>query len=480
MSAEITIPRLGWSMEEGVFVRWLKRAGEWVGRGDQLFLLESEKATQEIESIDEGYLRIPADAPQPGETVKVGQVIAFLMAAGEVAPAEGDLPPVADPMPATAAVAGPAARRLARQFNVPLDDIAGSGRSGQITAADVHAEAVRRQPGNGAPAPNSSASKDRSAEPVNAPRARPANDDGESATDELIITPRALRVARERDVDPASVIGSGRGGRIRERDILAASWSSQSATSSIRPGTPRPDTTRQQESAGGATPRSGSVRRTIARRMVASHQTTAPVTLTSRVDATNLVNLRKQFQAAAANEHEVVPSISDLVVKLVAIALNRHPHLNARWEDEQIVELAEIRIGVAVDAEAGLLVPVLPDVRLLGVRDIAAAARELIARARAGKLSTVDLQGGTFTVTNLGMYGIDAFTPIINPPEAAILGLGAIRREPVLVEGDRVVPREMMTLSLTFDHRIVDGAPAARFLQTLRTGLENPAAWLTG
>jgi pyruvate dehydrogenase E2 component (dihydrolipoamide acetyltransferase) len=410
--------------------------------------------------------------------VKVGQVIAFLMAAGEDASTEGDSP-AAESAPATAAVAGPAARRLARQFNVPLDDIAGSGRSGQITAADVHAEAVRRQPGNGAASPTTAASHERAAESVGVRLGRPADDDGQPVINALVITPRALRVAAERGVDPASVTGSGRGGRIRERDILAASWSSQSATSSTGPEASRAGITRQQQAVAGSTPRSGNVRRTIARRMVASHQTTAPVTLTSRVDATNLVSLRKQFQAAAANDQDVVPSVSDLVVKLVAIALDRHPHLNARWEDEQIVELAEIRIGVAVDAEAGLLVPVLPDVRVMGVREIAAATRELIAKARAGKLSTADLQGGTFTVTNLGMYGIDAFTPIINPPEAAILGLGAIRREPVFAEGDRVVPREMMTLSLTFDHRIVDGAPAARFLQTLRTGLENPAAWLT-
>ena len=142
----------------------------------------------------------------------------------------------------------------------------------------------------------------------------------------------------------------------------------------------------------------------------------------------NLVNLRKQFQAAAKSEHDLVPSISDLVVKLLAIALVRHPRLNARWEEDQIIELPEIRIGLAVDTEAGLLVPVLPDVRLLGVREIAMPSRELINRARIGRLTAAELQGGTFTISNLGMYGIDAFTPIINPPEAAILGLGAIRR----------------------------------------------------
>ena len=281
---------------------------------------------------------------------------------------------------------------------------------------------------------------------------------------------RARRVAQQLGVDFMGLAGSGRDGRIRERDVLAARHVAMSASV----GTLSPEVT------AGTVTRTGTIRRTIARRMVASHQTTAPVTLTTRVDATNLVNLRKQFQAAANSEHDLVPSISDLVVKLLAIALVRHPRLNARWEEDQIIELPEIRIGLAVDSEAGLLVPVLPDVRLLGVREIAVQSRELINRARIGRLTAAELQGGTFTISNLGMYGIDAFTPIINPPEAAILGLGAIRGEPMFVEGDRVVPRELMTLSLTFDHRIVDSAPAARFLQTLQTGIENPAAWLTG
>ena len=221
-----------------------------------------------------------------------------------------------------------------------------------------------------------------------------------------------------------------------------------------------------------------SIRRTIARRMVASHQSTAPVTLTTKADATNLVNLRDQFKAAATGEHDVIPSITDVVIKLLAVVLEKHPRLNARWQDDRIVDVSEINIGIAVDTDAGLLVPVVHDVPRLGLRAIAARSRELIARARAGECSIEELQGGTVTVTNLGPYGIDAFTPIINPPEAAILGLGAIRREPAFDEQDRVVPRDVMTLSLTFDHRVVDGTPAARFLETLRCAIENPAVWL--
>ena len=228
------------------------------------------------------------------------------------------------------------------------------------------------------------------------------------------------------------------------------------------------------------TVKADTIRRTIARRMVASHQSMAPVTLTTKVDATNLVRLRSQFQATTTSKQDIVPSVTDLLVKLLAIALAEHPRLNARWEEDRIVEIPAVFVGIAVDTEAGLLVPVVGDVRTLGVRQIASRSRELVSRARAGTLSAAELQGGTFTITNLGTYGIDAFTPIINPPETAILGIGAIRREPVIAEGDRVVARDQMTLSLTFDHRVVDSAPAARFLATLRTGIENPAAWLAG
>jgi pyruvate dehydrogenase E2 component (dihydrolipoamide acetyltransferase) len=151
--------------------------------------------------------------------------------------------------------------------------------------------------------------------------------------------------------------------------------------------------------------------------------------------------------------------------------------MNARWEDEQIIDQPEIHIGVAVDVEAGLLVPVIRNVPQLRVSQIAATTKDLVARARAGALTSAELQGGTFTITNLGMYGIDAFTPIINPPETAILGLGAIRREATF-EGEKLVPRDLLTLSLTFDHRVVDGAPAARFLQSLVRAIEHAAAFL--
>jgi pyruvate dehydrogenase E2 component (dihydrolipoamide acetyltransferase) len=208
--------------------------------------------------------------------------------------------------------------------------------------------------------------------------------------------------------------------------------------------------------------------------MVAGVTQAAPVTLTMKADATNLVNLRAQFRATG---DEIVPGYTDLVVKLAAVALRQHPLLQAQWRDDGLYVPDRIDIAVAVDTEAGLLVPVIREADKLTLRQVAARCRELIAQARAGRLSAEQMRDATFTVTNLGGLGIDAFTPIINLPQCGVLGVGRVVREPAVVE-DRIVPRDVVTLSLTFDHRVVDGAPAARFLETLRRCLEQPAPWL--
>jgi pyruvate dehydrogenase E2 component (dihydrolipoamide acetyltransferase) len=259
-------------------------------------------------------------------------------------------------------------------------------------------------------------------------------------------------------IDWTALRGSGRTGRIRKADVLAAA----------RPMTPHPSTSREILV--------GPIRRTIAARLVESRGTTAPVTLTTTVDATNLVNLRGQFRAADPDGREL-PSYTDFVVKVTALALNDHRLLHSRWQGDRIVVPDEAAIGIAVDTEAGLFVPVIRGAAGLGIRQIAARSRDLIRRAREGSLRASEMQGGTFTVTNLGAFGVEAFTPIINPPECAVLGIGRIARQPVIVAG-RVVARERLTLSLTFDHRVVDGAPAARFLQALGRLIENPGPWL--
>ncbi|HVK07150.1 MAG TPA: dihydrolipoamide acetyltransferase family protein [Gemmataceae bacterium] len=407
MAIPITVPRLGWNMEEGTFAGWLMSEGAVVRPGDRVFALESEKATEEIESLDGGTLRIPAHGPKPGDVVAVGTIIGFLEHAEPVTigsnplappgraanPAESSRTPTADPDP----VASPVIRGAAREPGIDLQTVRGSG-----------------------------------------PGRTPA-------------TPRARRASRELGIDPAGVRGTGRNGRVRERDVRAAA------------------------PAGALVPVVGT-RRTIATRMVESQRVTAPVTLTTTADATNLVHLRNQYKAADAGP---VPSYTDLIVKLSAGVLRAHPHLTGQWTEAGIRLATAIHIGVAVDTAAGLVVPVVRDVEARSLRDLAATTRDLIERARSGRLSGSDMQCGCFTVTNLGAFGIDAFTPIINHPECAVLGVGRIARRPAVV-GDVVVPRDQVTLSLTFDHRIVDGAPAARFLQALVRAIENPDPGVDG
>lgn len=464
MASEITVPRLGWSMEEAAFTEWLKRDGDYVSAGDMLFVIEGDKAAQEIESFDAGVLRLGPDAPQPGDTVKVGQVIGYLLAEGEPAPwesrsgdggdaanhggANGDenaRPSAGSPSP----VAGPDARRLARQLGVDLARVSGSGRGGRIAPEDVRA-----------------ASRDGSS-PT---RRESPGIHGSSGNRAAVASPRARRLASELGIDWQTLNGSGRGGRIRERDVRAAEKSAIHRPLPQQP--PRP-----HDAAATVTSLSPT-RRTIAERMVASLRSSAPVTLTTRATAGNLLGLRAQFKAAAQSPATAVPTVTDIVMKLTAAALDQHPALNSRWEGESVVSPGTIDIGIAVDVEYGLVVPVMRDVARLGLRELADKSRDLAERARARRLSAEELAGGTFTVTNLGALGIDAFSPIINPPQTAILGIGAVRRVPIVLPDDRIVPGDTMTLSLTFDHRAVDGAPAARFLQTLVAMIENPAAWL--
>jgi pyruvate dehydrogenase E2 component (dihydrolipoamide acetyltransferase) len=409
-------------MDEGTFGEWLKRDGEFVKAGQSLFVLEGEKSAQDIESFDEGILRIPADAPRPGDTVKVGQVLAFLVQDGEPAPFE-------------------------------TTGAQGRGAKPQATAAAVlkpeaSIEVVAYATTEIAPAQNAG----------------------------VKASPRARRRAAQTGVDLTTLPGSGSTGRIRERDVLAA----QSAKPQAMRGAARDiaTTTKSTPDASGTqrTLAVSPIRRTIAARMLAGAHDAAPVTLTTRCDATNLVALRAQFRVAGSAD-QIVPDYNDLIVKLTATALERHPIMTAHWTDREIVFAGGIHISIAVDTDAGLLAPVVRDVNRLTLRQLAEQIRGLADRARSGKLAADDMQHGVFTVTNLGAFGIEAFTPIINLPQSAILGVGAIVREPAVVN-DQIVARDQLTLSLTFDHRVVDGAPAARFLKDLRQGIEQPGAWL--
>jgi len=479
MAVEISIPRLGWSMEEGVFAGWLKQPGDVVHAGDPLFMLEGEKATQEIESIGEGVLHLAPDTPTAGQTVLVGRTIGQLCAAGEkavwnAAPATAAVPVAAAPAaaipqaahPVAAAraphrephresqqrqpsrpiageptliplAASPTVRRLARQLGIDLSRVTPTWPGGRVAEHDVVMAAVGASVAAAAPGGR------------------------------VIATPRARRLARERGVDLATVRGSGARGRVRERDVPTAQRNEppMQRTVSSAAATSRPP-------ANGAVP-AGTIpvtatRRTIARQMVKSRQETVPVTLTAWADATALLAERARLKEAHGS---AAASLNDLILKIVAELLVAHSLVGSRWEETHLVPPAadHIDIGLAVDAPGGLVVPVVRDVGRSSLADVAKQSRDLIERARSGRLAVAEMQGGVFTLTSLGSFGIEFFNPVINWPESAILGLGAIRQQPVPLPAEQggFKFQPQLPLSLTFDHRVVDGAPAARFLGEL-------------
>jgi len=461
MPHPITIPRLGWSMEEGVFGTWLKASGDVVRVGEMIFVLEGEKAATEIESLDSGRLCIPADAPEPGATVKVGDVIGYLLAEGEIAPdsvrshpsvtqsqssdpvgvvvpsISSALTTISAPCPSSPRVAGPAARRLARELGIDLGAVFTPDPTGRVVCEDVQRAAWQRSQ-----------------------RATGGRHKGKA-----VATPRARRRAKELGVDWARLDGTGRNGRVRERDVMASSVEqvakSAGATDEIPPTEP------------GRYLAAGRLRRVIAQRMSAGAHLAVPVTLTTKVGAEPLVAYREQLQGTAP--HGLVPTYNDILIYWVARTILELRDLNACWYRQGVHLYDGIHIATAVDTPEGLLAPVVRDADRRTLLEIAEVTRTLIGAARAGQLRQDQLSGGTFTISNLGMYGVDAFTPVLNLPQAAILGVGRIVEEPVVRSG-QVVAGKTLTLSLTFDHRVVDGAPAARWLQRLCQRMESPTS----
>jgi pyruvate dehydrogenase E2 component (dihydrolipoamide acetyltransferase) len=426
-------------MEVGTVVEWLKGDGDSVEAGELIFSVESDKAITEVEALDSGILRIPPDTPI-GVEVPVGATLAYIAAPGEevtFAALPAAEPAVAGAAPSTvlarASTASnghretpaisPRARRAADRLGVDWTLLIGSGSTGRIRERDVLAAAATR------PA-------------LAQPRA----------------TPIVRRLAEEAGVDLGQVAASGPAGRVMRGDVRAAT-----AEPVPTPGVAMP---------------LGPVRRVTVQRMTESARTVAPVTLTTEADATELERVRAHLKSELAGTGEAVPSFTDLLVRLSALALREHPAVNASLTGDTIVRHAAVHVGVAVDTERGLLVPVVRDADRKSVGQIATETARLIAQTRAGTAAAADLRGGTFTVSNLGMFEIDAFTPIINLPEAAILGLGRIVARPVVTDEEEgtIAVRKMMALSLTFDHRIVDGAPAARFLQRVKRMIEQPYA----
>jgi pyruvate dehydrogenase E2 component (dihydrolipoamide acetyltransferase) len=413
-------------MEEAAFVEWLKKDGDAVKAGEALFAVETDKAVQEIESLDAGILRLMPNSPKARDTVRVGDVLGYLVAAGEATPAGAVAPPAAKP-----------------EVVAPRGNPVPAGSRGETAVPAVRAPDSLRTGGRLGEA--SLPSKSQPGRPV---------------------SPRAARRAMQEGVDLRAVQGTGRGGRIRESDVQAARKGKAGLTAMTSapivpamptiPGRDIPVTT---------------LRRTVADRMHRSKTITAPVTLTTRVDAGALVALREGMKAKGKGKKDV-PAYGDIIMREVAQSLLEHPALNARWEEDHIRFPDSINIGFAVDTEAGLVVPVVRDAPKRSLQELAGLTRDFAERAKTRRLSVEEMTDGTFTITNLGMAGIDAFTPIINWPESAVLGVGRITEEPV-VNGKKLAVGHRLWLSLTFDHRIVDGAPAARFLEAVRRAIEN-------
>jgi pyruvate dehydrogenase E2 component (dihydrolipoamide acetyltransferase) len=490
VAAEVVLPRQGWTMEVGSVVEWRKRDGDEVRAGEVLFTLQSDKAVNEIEALDSGILRLPPDSPAPGVEVPIGTLLAYIVRPGEPAPFEASASagsPHPDSLP-EGTTGTPAGDTLPASQGTGVPPFPSSGGTRGTPSPEGHSPTVIL-----------STAKDL---PVSAPGARGRG--GQA------ISPRARRVAAELGVQWSELPGSGRTGRIVERDVRAAALAGASPPLRVNPlarrraeelgvdlaalAAARPERrievadVEAAARAAGAAPRTAvrpsagpaaGIRRLIASRMAESARTAAPVTLTTEADATELVRLREQARADAEGDAPV-PSYNDLFVRIAALALGEHPDLNASWSDGGPVRHEGVHVGLAVETERGLLVPVVREAHRLSVHEIARASAGLIERARAGTAGPDELSGGTFTITNLGQYEIDAFTPIVNLPECAILGVGRIAAKAVVLDEatGAIGARKMVALSLTFDHRVVDGAPAARFLQRIKQFVERPTLWV--
>lgn len=436
MATEVLVPPLGQTVDTVTLVTWYKQEGETVAQGEPLFAIETDKATLDVEAPASGVLR-RVDA-RPGDEVKVLSPIALIAAQDEVvesaqtsSPASVSARGGASPLSvregeerdrdgrAGRIFISPRARRLAEEHNVPLSALQATGPEGAIIERDVRAHLDARK--------------------------------------EPSITPVARRMAEEAGLEWRSLSGSGPGGRITRDDVARALETLPEA----------PPLTHEINEVTEVIPLRG-VRAVIAERMLHSSTSTAQVTLTAEADATALAELRRQFVEDGADV-----SYNDLFLYILGRALREYPQLNASLGGEAIKVWRRIHIGLAVDTERGLLVPVLRDVDKKGLLTLAREGKQLVERARSGQCTPDELTGGTFTLTNLGMFGIDAFTPIINLPECAILGVGRIKTQPAVV-GGQVVGRPRVWLSLTFDHRLVDGGPAARFLQRVVQLVERP------
>ena len=456
MATKVVMEALSPTMEEGRLVKWLKSEGDTVKNGDVLAEVETDKAVMELVARGEGVLRKQLAAE--GDSSPVGTLLAVIAGKDENIDQLTGGAAQAPAKPAEASAAPAAAK--------PADASAASAPPKQADASAAPAPA--KQTG-ASPAPSGRAPAGGGQE-NGGPAARPqqaASGDGGREGDggRLRSSPLARRLASERGVNLDRVAGSGPGGRIIKRDIEAAGAGGAAGARAPQapPATPRADGEFRDVPLT-------QIRKTIARRLAESIGPIPTFYLTAEYDLERVSELRGAM-AELGDEYKV--SFNDIIMKAVATALVQHPECNAHWLGDRIREFNRVHLGMAVATDDGLIVPVIFDADTKSLREIALEARELAKRARERKLKPEEYTGSTFSVSNLGMFGIDQFTAIINPPEAGILAIGAVEKKQVVVKGE-VVIRSRLRITMSCDHRVIDGAIGARFLQTLRRLLENP------
>jgi pyruvate dehydrogenase E2 component (dihydrolipoamide acetyltransferase) len=434
--AEIVMPRLSDSMEEGTILQWLKKPGDEVAVGDELVEIETDKANMAYESDVAGTLS--EILVQEGETVAIGTPIAQIGDASEVSGQDG----------------GGTDRTAA----------------GPVTAGDPPPPPVAKASSGAGPptAPPAEAA-------INAPS-------GSNGGGRPKASPVARRIAKERGLDLSQLQGSGPGGRIVKADVEKAEGASstdQIGETGFEPATARPPAEAPAAAPGPETAKGtvsyedpSKLQSTVARRMSESKATAPHFYLEAEIDMSRLVAARGQIKAGA-KEGDVVPSFNDMVVKACALALREHPRANGAYRDGRFELYSRVNVGVAVAARDALVVPTIFDADQKNLRQIAGDSRALAQRVRDGQITPPELSGATFTVSNLGMFGIDSFAAVINPPQAAILAVGAISERPVVRDG-QTATAHLMRVNLACDHRILYGAPAAEFLARVRSLLEEP------
>jgi pyruvate dehydrogenase E2 component (dihydrolipoamide acetyltransferase) len=443
MATQVIMPKLSPTMEEGQLSRWLKKEGDKVNMGEPLAEIDTDKATMEMQALGTGVLR--KILIQEGESAPLGQLIAI----------------IGEPDEDISALASQAATSQPAKTSAPTEPVKESSEPESEPAPALAP----------APAPAPATTGGVSGNGRHDAQPEPA------ASGRLIVSPLAARMAAESGIDLRSVSGSGPGGRIIKRDVEQLIGGAAQPVGDEAPA-------RQLRAVGGtafqksATPQASAyrdqpaseMRRTIAKRLVTSLGPVPHFFLTTEIEMDRAAEMRKGINEL---DPELKISINDIIIKVVAAALMQHPQVNASYQDKVVRYYEHADIGVAVAIDEGLITPIVRAADQKSLSEIAAEVRDLAERARHRKLKPEEYLGASFSVSNLGMFGIDEFTAIINPPEAAILAVGAMSPKPV-VRNNELVIRQMMRVTMSCDHRVVDGATGAKFLQTFKKILENP------